>query len=64
MDVMVQWEQEPGDRPAIARVRSVASPETAEQPQRDVVTLYGQPTPESLALAGPISRISIPCAAE
>lgn len=51
MDVMVQWEQEPGDRPAIARVRSVASPETAEQPQREVVTLYGQPTPESLALA-------------
>lgn len=51
LDVMVQWEQEPGDRPAIARVRSVASPETAEQPSRDVVTLYGQPTPESLAFA-------------
>ncbi len=51
LDVTVQWEQEPGDRPAIARVRSVASPETAEQPSRDVVTLYGQPTPEQLALA-------------
>jgi len=51
LDVMVQWEQEPGDRPAFARVRSVASPETAESPSRDVVTLYGQPTPESLAFA-------------
>lgn len=51
LDVMVQWDQEPGKSPAIARVRSVASPETAESPSRDVVTLYGQPTPESLALA-------------
>ena len=51
MDVMVQWDEEPGHSPAIARVRSVASPETAESPSRDVVTLYGQPTPESLALA-------------
>lgn len=51
LDVMVQWEQDPGNPPAIARVRSVASPESAEQPSRDVVTLYGQPTPESLALA-------------
>src|SRR5689334_7324586 len=52
LDVMVQWEQEPGDsRPAIARARSVASLDTAEQPSRDVVTLYGQPTPEGVALA-------------
>jgi hypothetical protein len=51
LDVMVQWDQEPGNPTAIARVRSVASPETAESPSRDVVTLYGQPTPESLALA-------------
>lgn len=51
LDVMVLWDQEPGMSPAIARVRSVASPETAESPSRDVVTLYGQPTAESLALA-------------
>lgn len=51
LDVMVQWDQESERTPAVARVRSVASPETAEQPSRDVVTLYGQPTPESLALA-------------
>jgi len=51
LDVMVQWDQEEGKAPAIARVRSVASPETAESPSRDVVTLYGQPTAESLALA-------------
>lgn len=52
LDVMVQWEQGPeGSQPSIARVRSVASPETLESPSRDVVTLYGQPTPESLALA-------------
>jgi hypothetical protein len=51
LDVMVQWDQESRQSPAIARVRSVASPETAESPSRDVVTLYGQPTAESLALA-------------
>jgi hypothetical protein len=51
LDVMVQWDQESEHSPAVARVRSVSSPESAEQPSRDVVTLYGQPTPESLALA-------------
>ena len=51
LDVMVQWDEGSERTPAVARVRSVASPETAEQPSRDVVTLYGQPTPESLALA-------------
>lgn len=50
MDVMVQWDDAPGRAP-IARVSSVASPDTFEAPQRDVVTLYGQPTPETLALA-------------
>lgn len=52
LDVMVQWEQgDEGAKPPIAHVRSVASPETLEHPSRDVVTLFGQPTPESLALA-------------
>jgi len=50
MDVMVEWEQA-GTSASIARVSSVASPETLESPSRDVVTLYGTPTPESLALA-------------
>lgn len=51
LDVMVQWEQGAGEHPSIARVSSVASLGTLESPSRDVVTLYGQPTPESLALA-------------
>ncbi len=51
MDVMVQWDETPGEPTSIARVSSVASPDTLEAPSRDVVTLYGQPTPESLALA-------------
>lgn len=51
LDVMVQWEQGPGEHPSIARVSSVASYGTLESPSRDVVTLYGQPTPESFALA-------------
>lgn len=51
MDVMVQWEETTTESKSIARVRSVASPETLEHPSRDVVTLYGVPTPESLALA-------------
>ncbi|MDH5235102.1 MAG: hypothetical protein OEW77_09075 [Gemmatimonadota bacterium] len=52
MDVMVQWEESATTaEKSIARVCSVASPDTLEHPSRDVVTLYGVPTPESLALA-------------
>ena len=51
LDVMVQWEQGSGAYASIARVSSVASPETFESPSRDVVTLYGRPTAESLAQA-------------
>ena len=51
MDVMVHWEETTTESKSIARVRTVASPETLEHPSRDVVTLYGVPTPESLALA-------------
>lgn len=51
MDVMVQWDETPGEPTSIARVSSVESAETLEHPTRDVVTLYGTPTPESLALA-------------
>lgn len=50
-EVMVQWEESSESRSSIARVHSVASPETLETPTREVVTLYGVPTAESLALA-------------
>lgn len=51
MDVMVEWDQTTGEAGSIARVSAVASPETLETPTRELVTLYGVPTPESLALA-------------
>jgi len=51
LDVMVHWEETTDTNPSIARVSSVASPEAFESPSRDVVTLYGVPTPEALALA-------------
>lgn len=51
MDVMVQWDPTEDERAAFARVNAVASPETLESPTRDIVTLYGEPTPESFALA-------------
>jgi hypothetical protein len=51
MDVMVQWDQGNDDRNAVARVNAVHSTETLESPTREIVTLYGEPTPESFALA-------------
>lgn len=51
MDLMVQWEEATEHSSSIARVSSVASRDTLESPSRDVVTLYGLPTPESFALA-------------
>lgn len=51
MDVTVQWDETTETTASIARVSAVASPGTLESPARDVVTLYGVPTPESLALA-------------
>ena len=51
MDVMVEWDQTTSAEGSFARVSAVASAETLEQPTRQVVTLYGVPTPESLALA-------------
>lgn len=50
MDVMVEWDQTNEAGP-LARVSAVPNPETLESPTREVVTLYGTPTPESLALA-------------
>jgi hypothetical protein len=51
MDVLVMLEEHPGHSPVLAHVNSVPSPLNSERPSRDVVTLYGSPTPESLALA-------------
>ncbi len=51
MDVTVQWDDTAAGSSSIARVSAVEQRETLESPARDVVTLYGVPTPESLALA-------------
>jgi hypothetical protein len=51
MDVMVQWDESNDDQTAFARVNAVSSRETLEAPTRDIVTLYGEPTAESFAMA-------------
>jgi hypothetical protein len=52
MDVLVMVEEQPPEHSnVLAHVSSVPSPLTMERPSRDVVTLYGIPSPESLALA-------------
>jgi hypothetical protein len=51
MDILVMLEEAPGRSPVLAHVNSMPSPLQAERPSRDVVTLYGEPTSESLALA-------------
>jgi len=51
MDVMVKLDESSPKSTSFARVSSIASPDTHESPSRDVVTLYGVPTPEALALA-------------
>ena len=52
MDVLVMLEENTDHSPVLAHVNSVPSPlASAERPSRDIVTLYGAPSPESLALA-------------
>ena len=51
MDVLVMLEESPEHSPVLAHVNSVPSPLASERPPRDVVTLYGIPNVESLALA-------------
>lgn len=52
MDVLVMVEEQPPEYSSVlAHVSSVPSPLTMEHPSRDVVTLYGIPSPEGLALA-------------
>ena len=50
MDVLVMLEEGSDHSAVLAHVNSVPSPLNAERPSRDVVTLYGAPSPESLAL--------------
>ena len=51
MDVLVMLEEMPEHSTVLAHVNSVPSPLNSEKPARDVVTLYGEATSESLALA-------------
>lgn len=51
MDVLVMLEERPDHAALLAHVNSVPSPLTAERPQREVVTVYGDASPESLAFA-------------
>jgi hypothetical protein len=51
MDILVLLEENPEHSPVLAHVSSVPAPLNSERPSRDVVTLYGVASPESLALA-------------
>jgi hypothetical protein len=52
MDILVMLEENPDHSPVLAHVNSVPSPlHSHERPSRDIVTLYGEPNPEALALA-------------
>jgi len=51
MDILVMLEENPDHSPVLAHVNTVASPQQSESPSRDVVTLYGTPDAEGLALA-------------
>src|SRR5215216_5060912 len=52
MDVLVMLEENPDHSPVHAHVNSVPSPlSSSERSSRDIVTMYGVPSPESLALA-------------
>ena len=51
MDVLVMLEEAPEHPQVLAQVNSVPAAVTGTLPSREVVTLYGVPTAESLALA-------------
>src|SRR5215213_3046236 len=51
MDILVMLEENPEHSPVLAHVNSVPSPLDVERPSRDIVTIYGAPSAESLALA-------------
>jgi hypothetical protein len=51
MDILVMLEDHPDRSSVLAHVNSGPAPLHSDRPARDVVTLYGSATPESLALA-------------
>jgi hypothetical protein len=51
MDVLVMLEESPDQSPVLAHVNTAPASHASEQPTRDVVTLYGVPSAEMLALA-------------
>ena len=51
MDILVMLEENPDQSPVLAHVNSVPSPLASDRPARDIVTLYGVPSAETLALA-------------
>ena len=51
MDILVMLEENPEHSPVLAHVNSVPSSLDVERPSRDIVTLYGEPSAESVALA-------------
>ena len=51
MDVLVMLEESPDHSLVLAHVNSVPSPLASERPARDIVTLYGVPSEELVALA-------------
>lgn len=51
MDFLVMLEDTLEPSPVLAHVNSVPTPLESERPSRDVVTLYGAPNAETLALA-------------
>ena len=51
MDVLVMLEELSEHSTVLAHVNSVPSPLNSERPTREVVTLYGEATSESLAMA-------------
>lgn len=51
VDILVMLDEAPDHSPLLAHVNSVPAPLDADRPWRDVVTLYGVPSIDSLALA-------------
>ena len=51
MDILVMLEENPEHSPVLAHVNSVPQPLDVERPSRDIVTIYGEATVSSIALA-------------
>jgi hypothetical protein len=51
MDILVMLEENPEHSPVLAHVNSVPSALDVERPSRDIVTIYREPSAESVALA-------------